>query len=225
MRRRALWALAAAAISAVLAACGGGGGGGGEAQTVIDDADQARAEAIVLQPGDFPPGWTGSQHEEGGGTDVDECVELDLSDVTVTGDADSDDFTSETTFVISSASLFQTAEQAGKAFDRYAREELARCIGDALAESAEAGSDGANVEVGETTVSTLSFPALGDRSSGYRARLTLSVEGERTPLFVDFVFIQSERALATLAFASLLQQPSKALREDLAAKVAKRMEP
>jgi len=225
MRRRALWALAAAAISAVLAACGGGGGGGGEAQTVIDDADQARAEAIVLQPGDFPPGWTGSQHEEGGGTDVDECVELDLSDVTVTGDADSDDFTSETTFVISSASLFQTAEQAGSAFDHYAREELARCIGDALAASAEAGGDGAEVEVGETTVSTLSFPALGDRSSGYRARLTLSVEGEQAPLFVDFVFVQRERVLATIAFASLLQQLSQALREDLATKVAGRMEP
>jgi hypothetical protein len=224
MKRGLLCALAAAALAAVLAACGGGGGGG-EAQTVIDDADQARAEAIVLQPGDFPPGWTGSPHEEGGGTDVDECVELDLSDVTVTGDADSDDFTSETTFVISSASLFQTAGQAAQAFDGYAREELARCIGDALAESAEAGSDGANVEVGETTVSTLAFPDLGDRLSGYRAALTLSVEGEQASLFVDFVFVQRDRALATIAFASLLQPPSKPLREDLAAKVATRMEP
>jgi hypothetical protein len=224
VRRGALSALAAAALVLQLAGCGGGDGGG-DAQTVIDEADQGRAAAIVLQPSDFPAGWEGAPHEDGGGADVDQCVELDLSDLTVTGDADSDDFSSETTFVISSASIFQTAEQAGQAFDRYAREELARCIGDALAASAEAGSDGADVDVGEATVSTLAFAAFGDRSSGYRARLTLSVEGEEAPLFVDFVFIQRERVLATIAFASLLQQPSKTLREDLSAKVAARAEP
>lgn len=217
-------ALAAAALAVAVAGCGGSGGGG-NAQTVVDDADQARAEAIVLQPSDFPAGWEGAPHEEEGGADVDECVELDLSDLTVTGDADSDDYSSETTFVISSASLFQTAEQAGQAFARYAREELARCIGDALAASAEAGTDEADVEVGEASVSTLSSPAFGDRSSGYRASLTLSVEGEQAPLFVDFIFIQRERVLATIALASLLQQPSKTLREDLATKVAARAEP
>lgn len=222
MTRALRFALVAAALA--LGGCGGGGGGG-EAQTVIDEADQALAEAVVLQLGDFPAGWEGAPHEEGGGADVDQCVELDLSDLTVTGDASSDDFSSETTFVISSASVFQTAEQAGQAFDRYAREELARCIGDALAASAEAGSDGAGVEVGEATVSALPFPALGDRSSGYRARLTLTVEGEQAPLFVDFVFVERERVLVTIAFASLLQPPSKALREDLAAKVAARAEP
>jgi len=222
--RGLLSALAGVALAVALAGCGGGGGGG-DARTVIDDADQAHAQAIVLRPGDFPAGWEGAPHEEGGGADVDQCVELDLSDLTVTGDADSDDFSSETTFVISSASIFQTAEQARQAFDRYAREELARCIGDALAASAEAGTDGADVEVGEATVTTLSFPALGDRSSGYRAGLTLTVEGEQAPLFVDFVFIQRDRVLATIALASLLQQPSKALREDLATKVALRMEP
>lgn len=217
-------ALVATALATLLAGCGGGGGGG-DAQTVIDERDQARAEAIVLQPGDFPPGWQGSPHEQEGGANVDECVDLDLSDLTVTAAADSNDFSSESTFVISSASIFQTDEQAGQAFDRYARAELAACIGDALAASAEAEDQGAEVEVSDASVSSLPVPALGERASGYQAGLTLAVEGEQARLFVDFIFVKHERVLATVALASLVQQPSKGLREDLAGKIAARMAP
>ena len=219
MRRLLVLLLGAAA----LAACGGGGGGG-EAQTVIEAADQARAESIVLQPSDFADGWTSSPHEEEGGIEVAGCVELDLSDLTVTGDADSEDFTRQPAFVVSSATVFATREQAEQAFESYAREELARCIADGLARSAEAGS-GDGVDVGEAAVTDLPEPAVGDRSRGYRAKLTLAVEEEQASLFVDFVFVQRKRSLATVAFASLLQAPGRALREDLTAKVAARMEP
>ena len=217
--RRLRLALLALAAAAALAACGGGGGG--EAQTVLNDQDQAGAEAIVLITADFPAGWTSAAHEQQGART---CFNPDLSDLTVTGHADSRDFSHQSFFVNSSATLMKSDDEAKGAFERQASGELPKCIAEQLGKSIESSSEIA-IDVKHTAVRALDFPGLGDRSQAYRATLDLDLGGQPVRAYVDFVFVQRGRALATLAFASVAQAPQTALDEELAGKVAGRMGP
>ena len=203
--------------AATLAACGGGGGG--EAQTVLNDQDQSRAEAVVVRASDFPGGWTSARHEQ---QSAKTCLNPDLSDLTVTGQADSRDFSLQSFFVNSSATIMRSADEAKTAYERQATGDLPKCIADQLGKSIESSSDVA-IDVKHTGVRELDFPRLADRSRAYRATLDLDFGGAATRAYVDFVFLQRGRTLATVAFASVGQEPQKGLDEELAARVAGRM--
>ena len=215
MKRLALTLLAVAALGGCC------GGGGGEAQTVLNDQDQALAEAVILQASDFPAGWTPAPHTQQGAKT---CFNPDLSDLTVTGHADSQDFSLQSFFVNSSATIMQSPDEAKTAYERQANGDLPTCIADQLGKSIESSSD-VKIDVKHTAVRNLDFPRLGDRSQAYRATLDLDIGGAPARAYVDFVFLQRGRTLATLAFASIVQAPQKGLGEALAAQVASRMGP
>ena len=204
--------------AAALAACGGVAGGG-EAQTVLNDQDQARAEAVVVRASDFPGGWTSARHEQQGAKT---CLNPDLSDLTVTGQADSRDFSRQSFTVNSSATVMRTADEAKTAYERQATGDLPKCIADQLGKSIESSSDVA-IDVKHAGVRELDFARLGDRSQAYRATLDLDIGGAAVRAYVDFVFLQRGRTLATLAFAGIGQAPQQALEEELTARVAGRL--
>ncbi len=173
----------------------------------------------MLKASDFPAGWTSAPHEQQGAKT---CFNPDLSDLTVTGHADSRDFSLQSFFVNSSATVMKSEAEAKTAFERQATGDLPKCIADQLGKSIESSSD-IKINVKHTSVRALDFPKLGDQSQAYRATLDLDLGGEPARAYVDFVFLQRGRTLATLAFASIVQAPQKGLGEELAGKVAERM--
>ena len=104
----ALAVIAVALVAAAVAAAGRG-----DPQRAITKADQARAKAMLLRRADFAAGVKATKP----GPDADlYCAALDESDLTLTGDADSPDFTQQTaaTFISirSGASIYRTTAQA-----------------------------------------------------------------------------------------------------------------
>src|SRR5690349_3125033 len=105
--------------SAVLLGCGGGGGSddtstaSNEPKRSIEPQQQARADAMVLELADLPPGWRSSTPDESDDADFDKCSDADLSKFTKVGDADSQDFAmGEESQISSSVSIYETPEEA-----------------------------------------------------------------------------------------------------------------
>jgi hypothetical protein len=208
----------------VVAAGCGGGGGGGDPETVIRDQDQARAEMIVFHLDDFPTGWAVEPDDNGSdGDSGDECFDLDLSDLTINGDADSDDFAAETTFASSTASIFETEAEARSAFERLVEKDLSSCLVELTKQGLE--ESGEDVAVKSASPDDLALPSFGDRSNAYRVRLQLESEGFEVPAVLDVVLMQRERAFAAVVYVAVLDPFPAELEEELTRKLVERMEP
>jgi hypothetical protein len=218
VRTPVLVALATAAIVLAASACGGGDDRESlNAQTQITADDQRDAEQIVLQLGDFPSGW----RAEADGDDEDDadCLDVDFSDLTITGEAESKTFVKGNAPIASSkAAVYQDTEQAGEAFERIATDELAECFSDYMKKQSDD-----DVTVGDVSFGELTFPKMGDRSAAYQIAIELRASGITPTAYVDLVFIQHERALVLLAFVDIFTAFDQAQKEALAGTVAKRM--
>ncbi|MER3410838.1 MAG: hypothetical protein C4306_12385 [Thermoleophilia bacterium] len=186
------------------------------AKRVFRKEDQTRARRIVLRLADFPSGWR-AEHDGGKSSDKLDCLSPDFSDLTTTGGATSPwFFKGEAPFATSFSSFFETSDQARAAYDRLATEDLANCLAESIAKSE-------GTKVGDVSWGKLALPRLGDRSSAYQVAVRFEI-GELTPsAYVDWVFIQRQRALAVMVFGDILTPFDEDLREDLVAKVAARM--
>lgn len=210
--------LGAFACIAFLVACGGGEGESHRAKRAINDADQARAESIVLRLSDFPSGWR-AESSEGDGSD--KCRKLSFSDLTLTGDADSDEFVEgDTTRAFSTAAIFQTTQQADRAFRRVSSDEFEKCLGDAVKKGVASG----DANVTDISYGRLSFPKLGDRSGAYQVVIELEADGLTPTVYVDAVVVLRARAISILAFADVFSPFDEETKESLARIIAQRME-
>jgi hypothetical protein len=202
--------------------CGGDDSeqGAGQAQTAIEADAQERAETIVLSLDDFPSGWR-AEPEDDEENQGPECLDLDFSDLTVNGRAESPDFLrGEATLVSSLAAVFDSANAAEAAFERLANQGLADCLADWMREQSDE-----DVQITDASAGELAFPDLGDRSAAYQVALQLETEGFTPSAFADLVFIQRERALSLLMFVDVLTPFPDDEKEELATAVAGRMEP
>lgn len=219
-------------VLAVLTGCGGGDGGSresesaeGEASVSLVAADQARARRIVLQLGDFPPGWRATPNEDDQDEDVTKCFEWDASGLVVTGRAESDDFErGSSTGATSLAAVYESAADAERAYGQIADGRFADCVVEFLS-----GQSDDDVTVTDVDVGRLSFPALGDESDARQIQLTVEPAGQETSLtltaYADLITIRRDRTVAFLVFADVLSPFSPETETELAAKVARRMEP
>jgi hypothetical protein len=206
-------------------ACGGGSDSGSgdealKAQTQIDANDQQDAEEIVLRLADFPTGWRAEADDNGDDGAVGACLDVDFSDLTITGKADSDTFVKGNVPVVASvAAVYAEPEQAVTAFDRIATDELAACFSDYM----EKQSDD-DVTISDASFGKLGFPEMGDESAAYQIAIELEASGLTPTAYVDLVFIQRDRALALLAFVDVFTPFDQQQKEDLAEAVADRMD-
>jgi hypothetical protein len=191
-------AVAVIACSALVVGCGGGDSGGSEAQTVIEDEDQRQAEDALLTLDDFPSGWTESGDDDSeDGEDVSEApcfedIQPDLSQLTVTGHAESGNFETDDAWVSSTASVYRTEEEAREAFeggrDALLSDELAACFGDVFAEAMAAEENDVEIEVGEASSSEVAIPDVGaQRSAALRVEIPLDVEGQAALAYMEFI--------------------------------------
>jgi hypothetical protein len=196
------------ACAALLAGCGGDGSGGREAQTVIDDEDQQLAEAALLTLADLPSGFQAQaegdddEDDEGGDPDCLADLEPDLSELTVTGDAETGNFENETALVSSSAVVYRTEDEAREAFEAgrnaLMHDESASCLRDAFAEGVAEGESDVEVEVGEASAEAVSAPDIGEQTVAVRLRIPLEVDGQAVPSFLEFVGVHQGRMIGTL---------------------------
>ena len=227
------------AVLAGASACGGddenGDAGGGTASVETDPRAQERAESIVLKLSDFPDGWRASAAGDAeGGAELRKCVGVDTSALTLTGEAESQDFArGETAEVSSSARVFADEQQASAWIDEYTRgmngDEAEGCFQQVI-EDAVAKSGESDFEVGEVDVGQLSFtpPAGLDEAASWQVvvpvKFTSGVAEGLTPrVFVEFVVLREGDTVAVVQTQDVLTEFSQEVQDELVAAVAERM--
>jgi hypothetical protein len=107
---------AVAGVVLAAAACGGNGNGDGTAaQRSIEPEAQERAESIGLRLSDFPNGWRPSASEKDPAAErakFNNCAGVDYSEVTIVGDADSQDFAKDSAEASSQVGIYESDQQA-----------------------------------------------------------------------------------------------------------------
>ena len=195
--------------SVLVVGCGGGGSGGRDAETVIEDEDQRQAEDALLTLADFPSGWMESGDDDSEESeDVSEApcfedIQPNLSELTVTGHAESGTFETDDAWVSSTASVYRTEEEAREAFeggrDALQSDELAACFGDVFAEAMAEEENDVEIEVGEASASEVAIPDVGaERSAALRVEIPLDVEGQAASAYVEFIGLEEGRTVGSL---------------------------
>jgi hypothetical protein len=180
---------------------------------------EALAESMLLRLSDFPTGWRGDPHEEGGA----QCGGLDeLSErYEALTEIDSDDFAKgDTTEASSTAVLFPDEEAANSALNYVEGKVQGEGFSDCLADFLR----GEGITFGEIRVGQVSFPTLGDRSSAWEVVVPVEVEGASGTVYADAVYIRTGSALSAVLFSDVFTPFDETERERLARVVAERME-
>jgi hypothetical protein len=164
----------------------------GDPQKKINPADQARAKAMLLRKADFPPTFKSTPPS---GDEFDfYCKALDESDLTLTGEAESPDFTRETASVFWSAAsvaqVYATVAQANASWRRETSAAGQKCGAEGFQRLAR--------EEGFQFISyrRISFPSVAPRSAAYR--VLGSENGVR--IYFDVVWMMRSRAQTDVVF-------------------------
>jgi hypothetical protein len=159
----------------------------------ITHADQARAEATLLQLRDFGVGWTGGKRAPSKLT-APKCPGFDPkeSDLTVTGHAEARFTYARGSVVFSQDNqVLKSAKAVATDFSRVIRPQLPRCLAYQLKSS--------DKQIVSAAVRRMSFPNLGDSTAAYRATIVVRVHGRKITFVRDFVFIGIGRLEYSLA--------------------------
>jgi hypothetical protein len=183
----------------------------GEPQRQIRAADQARAKAMLLKRTDLPPGFKVAPADTSSESDP-YCKALDESDLTLTGDADSE-FRKPPFQVSSTANVYESVADANASWRRGTSAAGIRCLRRVFAtELAKQG----NVKL--RSFKRIPFPRVAQRSVAFR----IEVRSQGIPLYLDLPVLQHGRAHASLAFISGFAPVPKAEQVRLARLVAAR---
>lgn len=218
-------ARALALLAVLLVGAGSALAADGEPKKQIVAADQAKAKSIVARKADLGATWKIDADDSSSGGDDFRCsyYNPDQSDLTKTGDADSPDFVRETNsqfaFLASQASVFKTAGQMATSWSRVIRPNFARCFAEAVAEGIGEGGD---AKFALRSAGTLAFPRLAPRTAAYRVTGTVTVEGQKVPVWFDVIAMSRGRSVALLLFAALLTAPDGQEERAIARAVATR---
>src|SRR5215216_133054 len=149
-------------------------------QERLTAADNATARAIVVHKSDLVGKW---KLEKPDPRDDKPCktFDPDLSDLTVTGHAESPDFSRADGVILSSeAEVYETDAQLRASFDRfYKPQKIIRCTQAAFRE----GAQGATVKA--LVARTAPMPRYGDRRARFQFVLTITENGDTVKAFAD----------------------------------------
>jgi hypothetical protein len=209
VRSLALVALAALITASVALA------GAGDPQRKINPADQARARAMLLRKTDLP-GFKAERSQSGGDIAF-TCAALDESDLTITGLADSLDFSAGLVFASSEAQVYESVAVGSAAFARDTSAAGVRCLKSTLRK--EFAKEGLMLR----SFRKLAFPNVSQRTAAYRIALAGQSQGTTVTVFFDVVVMLRARAEVFLSVGSALTPPVKAVDLHLARVLAARM--
>jgi hypothetical protein len=149
----------------------------GEPRKRIVPADQKKAAAIVLQRADFAAGWKRVRTSEGG--DDPRCPGFapDESDLTLTGESESEfEYTGGMPYVGSFSNVYVSTKDALASWSRSVKPAVARCV-------AHFFRQGIAAEGGKVAIlkqGRMAFPRVAPRTAAFRvlARVTVTNAGQ-----------------------------------------------
>jgi hypothetical protein len=228
----------AGVVFAVAAACGGNGNGDGTAaQRSIEPEAQERAESLGLKLSDFPNGWRASAPEKdpAGREKFNKCIGVDYSEVTLVGEADSQDFAKESAEANSDVGIYESDQQAEDALSEYsgglgsgATED---CFQDFVEKAMkEEGTSKEDVKLGEVDIGELSFTPPSDIDEAKAWQIAIPVEirsgtfkGISADVYLDYVTLREGDTVAIVSTQDVLDEFDTELRDKLVEAVATRM--
>jgi hypothetical protein len=230
------WVVLALSCVAV-SACGGdseSSEGSSDFQRAIEPEAQARSESMLLTLSDFPDGWRTeepSEEDEESDEDFRDCLGVDFSAFTVTGDAQSDDFAmGETALASSDAEVFENEQMAAEAVAKFAQaldgEEADACMTDLLGGFEDEDVEITGAEVGELS---LTPPPGVDDAKAWQVTVTIEgkaggqAEGVSVTGYFDLVQLRTGENTAEVTTGDLLTPFDPELRDDLIAALAERI--
>jgi hypothetical protein len=178
-------------------------------------SDRAWAQRIVLKRSDLP-GWRASRSP----ADETRCATFDpdMSDLTLTGKAESPDLERGPLLVTSAAEIFRSEREAAVSFRRGARPQLIRCLHEAFRRGV-----GSQVSVRLVSGRVVAAPPVGDRRFAVRLVWTITGQGQTVRAYADLTGWDRGRASAAFAVFSVGEPPDRALERRLAGVLDRRM--
>jgi hypothetical protein len=194
----------------------------GDPKKAITAADQARAKSMLLRRADLTAGFRAAPPSKESDP---YCAATDESDLTETGEADSPEFTRETSttflFVASGASVYKTAADALTSWRRSTGAAGEACARRTLA--AEIATSGLRLR----TFGRASFPKLAPLTVAYRLTADIPAGSTTIRAYFDVVALQRGRAQTVLlvgsAPAAVARTETVALARTIAGRMTKAM--
>ena len=196
-------------------------GADGEPRKALTAKGQAIAKSIVLKRSDLSTGFVPHKPSDAARPKGARCGAVDESDLTVTGDADSPDFSRDASGVAvgSSASVYRSLRESNAAWRRAETAAAVRCFADLVRLTAPAAR-----QVKVLSAKRIPFPRLSSKSIAYRVVATMRIGGSRTiRAYFDAVLLQRGTVQAALVVTSLGQAVPLEQEQALAGVIAGRM--
>jgi hypothetical protein len=156
----------------------------------INPADQARARAMLLKQSDVGLGYRALPGGRGASGVKLNCPALDEGDLTVTGEANSPNFTSGLETISSAAGIYVSARDANASWSRGTSAAGFTCLKNVFRQVSRAGG------LRFVSFRKIPFPALALRTVGYRWQSLAA--GVR--IYTDVVFLMRGRAQAAVFY-------------------------
>jgi hypothetical protein len=226
------------ALALLASGCGGGDGddgGSADPRSAVRDIQpeaQATAEAVLLELSDFPNDWRASPSESGQDTTNEfyECVGVDYSGFTITGEAESQGFAmGENAEASSESAVYESEQDAAAAFAEGAGgfgSTLAEdCVSDQLVSIIQEANPDGDYKIGEIELGELSFTPPGDaeEARAWQVAIPVETQGLSATVYIEFANLRKGNVLASLVTQDAGDPFDTALRDDLLAAIAARM--
>lgn len=209
-------------VAAALVLAAGASAGNGEPRRAITKADEGRAKAVLVTRADLGAGFTPVKRERADLPDDPRCDALDESDLTITGDAESPDYTLESpsAFITvgSTAQVYRTVREANTSWARGTGSKAAACLAALVRASAGPGQ---KVKVVSSKV--VPFTRVAAKTVAFRLIAKLAVGSTTATVYFDAILLQQGRVQAGLVLTSVGRPVPKAEAAALAAVVASRL--
>jgi hypothetical protein len=176
-------------------------GADGEPKKALTAKGQAIARSIVLKRSDLSAGFVPHKPSDSTRPKGARCGAVDESDLTVTGDADSPDFSLDRLAVAigSSASVYRSLRDSNTAWRRAGTAAAVQCFADLVRLTAPAAQ-----QVKIVSAKRIPFPKVAPKVLAYRVVATLKVGPSRTVrAYFDAVLLQRGRVQSALVVTSL----------------------
>lgn len=196
-------------------------------------ADKAAAQAALWKLSDFPTGWTSQpQTQDSSNQKIDaqisSCLGATVSFLQQSGPAsasspdfgDTNNDTASEQVVVQSSVSRLSADFALVKSDRFPRC-FAQAVNTFIKGEIAHPSDPTNTlpagaTIGKVTISSMSFPAIGDQSLAYRVTLPISFKGLDIPFYVDLIAAQKGRSVAAMTFTAASNGFDSSMEQQLA---------
>ena len=195
---------------------------------------QRRAQASLLVPSDFPPGWTSTPYVKTPDTPTDtaqsrqlaNCLGVPNRDVNGSGDIHGLDFALGQKFKVNdSASVTRSEAEATQVLDAIKGPKFIPCFQPFATNDIKTGlaKTAPTANVGNVTVKRLDLPKYGDATAAIGVSVPLSGPGGQTTVYVDFVLVRSGQVGLEDVFSGVGQPIDRALEQHLVAKASDRL--